>query len=120
MLLQAASSASVGLQQLACDHQSLDLTGPLIDLSDPSVAVVPFRWHLCHIAHPTQDLDSLKQRQHLRKKVESKNLFYRMHTHTNSHFERNLAHCKHNGEGGTHGDNCSSFVIVGIHRIDMG
>lgn len=60
MLLQAASSASVGLQQLACDHQSLDLTGPLVDLGDPSVAVVAFRWHLRHVAHPTQDLDSLK------------------------------------------------------------
>lgn len=59
VLLQAASSASVGLQQLACNHQSLDLTGPLIDLGDPSVAVVAFCRHLCHIAHPTQDLDSL-------------------------------------------------------------
>lgn len=88
MLLQAASSASVGLQQLACNHQSLDLTGPLVDLGDPSVAVVPLRWHLRHIAHPSQDLDSLKQRQQLRNKVGSRNLFYRMHMHTNSHHKR--------------------------------
>lgn len=62
VLLQSASSATVGLQQLTCYHQSLDLTGPLIDLSDTSVTVMAFCWHLCHIAHPAQDLDSLKQR----------------------------------------------------------
>lgn len=62
VLFELASSATIGLQQLTCYHQSLDLTGPLVDLCDTSIAVMAFCWHLCHVAHPTQDLDGLKQK----------------------------------------------------------
>lgn len=46
-------------QHLACDHQSLDLAGSFVDLRDAGVAVVPFSWHVRHVAHPAQNLDGL-------------------------------------------------------------
>ena len=55
-------SAPVAPEQVAGDHQPLDLTGAFINLSDASVTVVPLGWHLCHVAHATQDLHGLRRK----------------------------------------------------------
>lgn len=55
-------SAPVAPEQVPGDHQPLDLTGAFINLSDASVTVVPLGWHLCHVAHATQDLHGLRRK----------------------------------------------------------
>lgn len=47
------------LQQLAGNHQSLDLTCTFVDLCDSCVTIVPLSRHVRHITHPTQNLDCL-------------------------------------------------------------
>lgn len=59
---EAAALASVFLQQLSCNHQPLYLTCSLVDLCDSCVSVVALGWHLRHVAHSAQDLDSLTRK----------------------------------------------------------
>lgn len=52
-------SAPVGSEQVPGNHQPLDLAGAFVNLGDACVAVVALGWHLCHVAHASQDLDGL-------------------------------------------------------------
>jgi len=108
VLLQSAPSAAVGLQQLTCYHQSLDLTGPLIDLGDAGIAVMTFCWHLCHIAHSTQDLDGLKQRK------QGQGVSFLQNTATLKGAEPTASIT---GWGGTCGHDCSLAAVSGISRV---
>lgn len=58
---QTSALRLIFLHQLAAYHQPLDLTCALVDLRDASVAVVPLCGHVCHVAHPTQNLDRLRR-----------------------------------------------------------
>lgn len=53
-------SALVALEQMPRDDQLLDFTGAFVNLGDAGITVVPLGWHLCHIAHATQDLNGLR------------------------------------------------------------
>lgn len=50
----------VALEHVPRDDQPLDLTGAFVNLGDAGITVVPLSRHLCHIAHATQDLNSLR------------------------------------------------------------
>lgn len=60
-------SAPVAPEQMPSDHQSLDFTGPFVDLSDAGISVVPLGWHLCHIPHAAQNLDGLRGKTGIRR-----------------------------------------------------
>lgn len=47
---------TVFLNDLSGYNQSLYFRCALVDLSDPSIPVMPLRWHIRHIAHTTQNL----------------------------------------------------------------
>ena len=50
---------AVFLDETSSDDESLDFGRPFIDLCDSRVSVVTLGRHVCHVAHTTEDLDTL-------------------------------------------------------------
>ena len=64
-LLKMQSFPSMFLDDTSGNDEPLDFAGALIDLRNTGIPIMPLRWHLCNIAHSTQNLDRLQEGQQL-------------------------------------------------------